>query len=57
MKERGRGRPPLDNARVVVTVRLTPEEKKLAEKQAKYKGLSFSAYVRKVLQKALDSNW
>ena len=57
MNERGRGRPPLDNARVVVTVRLTPEEKLSAEKKAKSKGLSFSAFVRKVLQKALDHNW
>jgi predicted HicB family RNase H-like nuclease len=57
MKERGRGRPALENARVVVTVRLTPEEKQLAERKARSKGMSFSAFVRKVLQKALDLNW
>jgi hypothetical protein len=57
MKERGRGRPALENARVVVTIRLTPEEKLLTEKKARSKGMSFSAFVRKVLQKALDLNW
>jgi len=56
MEGRGRGRPALKNSRVVATIRLTPEEKLQAEKKAQSKGLTFSAFVRKLIQKALDLN-
>jgi len=56
MEGRRRGRPALKNSRIVATIRLTPEEKQQAERKAKSKGQTFSAYVRKLILKALDLN-